>query len=99
MSFIPKLACFVGGTLFGSAGFKLLSSKDAKKAYVHMTAAGLRMRDCVMDTVTTVQENVDDILAAAEDLNAEREANEEAADIADAAAEEVIADEDSNKEA
>lgn len=33
MSLYNKLALFVGGTLFGSVGIKLLSSKDAKKAY------------------------------------------------------------------
>ena len=33
MKHYVKLACFVGGTLFGSAGVKLLASKDAKKAY------------------------------------------------------------------
>ena len=43
MSLYNKLALFVGGALFGSVGIKLLSSKDAKKAYVHATAAGLRM--------------------------------------------------------
>ena len=36
MSLYNKLALFVGGTLFGSVGIKLLSSKDAKKAYVHV---------------------------------------------------------------
>lgn len=51
MSLYNKLALFVGGTLFGSVGIKLLSSKDAKKAYVHATAAGLRMKDYVMETV------------------------------------------------
>ena len=56
MSVYTKLACFAGGALFGSFGVKLLSSKDAKKAYVHVTAAGLRMKDSVMGTVTTVQE-------------------------------------------
>ncbi len=71
-----KLACFVGGTLFGSVGIKLLSSKDAKKVYTHATAAGLRMKDSVMETVNTVQENVDDILASAKDLNEERAAKE-----------------------
>ena len=55
MSVYTKLACFAGGALFGSFGIKLLSSKDAKKAYVHVTAAGLRMKDSVMGTVTTVQ--------------------------------------------
>ena len=66
-----KLALFAGGTLFGSFGIKLLSSKDAKKAYVHATAAGLRMKDSVMQSVTTVQENASDILASAKELNEE----------------------------
>ena len=92
MSIIPKIACFVGGTLFGSVGIKLLTSKDAKKAYVHVTAAGLRAQDCVMTTVDTVQENANDILASAQDLNEERaareEAEREAAEIADAEASE-----------
>ena len=92
MSIIPKIACFVGGTLFGSVGIKLLTSKDAKKAYVHVTAAGLRAKDCVMTTVDTVQENANDILASAQDLNevraAREEAEREAAEIADAEASE-----------
>ena len=29
---MKKIALFAAGTLFGSAGFKLLSSSDAKKA-------------------------------------------------------------------
>ena len=62
--------------LFGSFGVKLLSSKDAKKAYVHVTAAGLRMKDSVMGTVTTVQENAADILASAKELNEDRAAKE-----------------------
>lgn len=73
---IKKIALFAAGTLFGSAGFKLLSSKDAKKAYVHVTAAGLRMKDSVMGTVTTVQENAADILASAKELNEDRAAKE-----------------------
>ena len=32
MNIYKKLALFAGGTLFGSAGIKLLSSKDAKNA-------------------------------------------------------------------
>ena len=78
MSVYSKLACFVGGTLFGSFGIKLLSSKDAKKVYVHATAAGLRMKDSVMETVTNVQENAADVLASAKELNEERAAKEEA---------------------
>lgn len=73
-----RLACFVGGALFGSVGIKLLTSKDAKKAYTHMAAAGLRVKDSVMETVTAAQENVADILAGAKDINAGREAAESA---------------------
>ena len=40
---IKKIALFAAGTLFGSAGFKLLSSKDAKKVYTQTTAAVLRL--------------------------------------------------------
>ena len=82
MKHYVKLACFVGGALFGSAGVKLLASKDAKKAYTHITAAGLRMKDSVMETVTSVQENAADILASAKDINqdrAKKEAEEAAA--------------------
>ena len=33
---------------FGTAGIKILSSKDAKHAYTQCTAAALRAKDCVM---------------------------------------------------
>ena len=58
-----KLALFLGGVVFGSAGFKVLSSKDAKKVYTQTTAAVLRMKDCTMQTVNKVQEEAGDILA------------------------------------
>lgn len=76
MSVYTRLACFAGGALFGSVGIKLLSSKDAKNAYVHVAAAGLRVKDSVMEAVTTVQENAADILASAKDLNEARAAKE-----------------------
>ncbi len=79
-----KLALFAGGVLFGTAGVKLLSSKDAKKAYTHVTAAALRAKDSVMRTVTTVQENAADVLAAAKDLNEQRAAQEAEAVVEDA---------------
>ena len=85
-----KLALFIGGTLFGSVGLKMLSSKDAKNVYVKATALGLRAKDSVMETVTTVQEEAADILAEAKDLNADLAAKEaaaaQAAQIADDAA-------------
>ena len=57
------LGLFVGGVLFGTAGIKILSSRDARKVYTSCTAAVLRAKDCVMKTVTAVQENAEDILA------------------------------------
>ena len=73
---MKKFGLFAAGVLLGTAGIKVLSSKDAKKAYVHVTAAGLRMKDSVMETVTTVQENAADILASAKELNEDRAAKE-----------------------
>ena len=72
-----KVAAFVGGALFGSAGVKILTSKDAKKLYVHTTAAVLRMKDCVINTATELQENCEDILAEAKNINESRAAAEE----------------------
>ena len=69
-----KIALFAGGTLFGTAGVKILASDDAKKVYTQCTAAVLRAKDCVMKTVTTVQENCGDIYADAKVINEEREA-------------------------
>ncbi len=73
-----KFGMFVGGVLFGTAGIKALSSKDAKKAYTHCTAAGLRAKDCVMNTVSTIQENANDIYEDAKAINEERAAAEAA---------------------
>ena len=77
---LKNLALFAGGVLFGTAGVKILSSKDVKKVYVEGTAAVLRARDCVMKTAETVQENAEDILAEAKQIN-ERRAVEEAASV------------------
>ena len=85
-----NIALFVGGSLFGSAGIKLLGSNDAKNAYTHAAAAVLRMKDCV-------RENADDILHAAKDINEQRAAEAEAAaaeieDCAEEIADEMAAD-------
>lgn len=55
MSFNWKASgLFAAGVAFGTAGIKILSSKDAKHAYAQCTAAALRAKDCVMKTVNTV---------------------------------------------
>lgn len=74
-----NVALFAGGALFGTAGVKLLSSRDAKNVYVKGTAAVLRAKDCLMKTAETVQENAEDILAEAKQINEERAAEEETA--------------------
>ncbi len=83
MKMFGKLGLFAGGVLFGTAGIKILSSKDAKKVYTHTTAAALRAKESVMTTVTKVRENADDILADAKAINEQRAAAEET-EIADA---------------
>ena len=45
---VKKTGIFAAGVLFGTAGIKVLSSKDAKKIYVSCTAAVLRAKECVM---------------------------------------------------
>ena len=72
-----KTGFFAAGVLFGTAGIKALSSKDAKKLYTNCTAAVLRAKECVMDTVATVQENAEDIYAEAQQINEERAAEAE----------------------
>ena len=73
-----KTALCLGGVLFGTAGLKILSSKDARKVYTHTTAAVLRGKDEVMKQVELIQESCSDILADAKQINEERKAAEEA---------------------
>ena len=67
---------FAAGVLFGTAGIKLLSSKDAKKVYTGCTAAVLRMKDCIMKIAANVQDNCEDIYAGAVQINDDRKAAE-----------------------
>ena len=46
---LKNLALFAGGVLFGTAGVKILSSKDVKKVYVEGTAAVLRANNTPPD--------------------------------------------------
>ena len=85
-----KTGIFAAGVAFGTAGVKILSSKDAKKVYANCTAAVLRAKDCVMKTVTTIQENVGDIYEEAKQINEERAAAEETV-------EDCVCEEESNE--
>lgn len=81
---MKKFGLFAAGVLFGTAGIKVLSSKDAKKVYTHTTAAVLRAKDSVMETVTAVRENAEDIYADAKAINQQRAQQEADAVIEDA---------------
>lgn len=63
---------FVGGMLFQAKGIDLLKSDRFHKAYVEVTAFGIRCRDEVLKNVTTVREGCEDIYAEAIELNEER---------------------------
>ena len=78
-----KTGIFAAGVLFGTAGVKILASKDARKLYTNCTAAALRAKSTVMKTVTSIQENAEDIYAEAQQINEERAAAEEAENIED----------------
>ena len=88
---MKKLGLFAAGVLFGTAGIKLLGSRDAKKVYAHTTAAVLRAKDCVMKAAATVREGAEDVYADAVDINESRAAAQEAAVIEDASEEEAPA--------
>ena len=81
---MKKFGLFAAGVLLGTAGIKVLSSKDAKKVYTHTTAAVLWAKDSVMETVTTVRENAEDIYADAKAINQQRAQQEADAVIEDA---------------
>ena len=87
-----KVGLFAAGVLFGTAGIKLLGSRDAKKVYAHTTAAALRAKEDVMKTVTAVREGADDIYAEAKAINERRAEAEAAAVVEDVSAEESKAE-------
>ena len=82
-STVGKVAC---GFALGTAGVKLLSSKDAKKCYTHVTAAVLRCKDSVLKTATSIKENCQDISADAKEINEECYAKDREKEIEDAKA-------------
>ncbi len=87
-----KVGLFAGGVLFGTAGIKLLGSKDACKVYAHTTAAALRAKDSVMTTVTALREGAEDVYADAKAINERRAEAEAAAVVEDTSAEESKAE-------
>ena len=94
-----KTGIFAAGVAFGTAGIKILTSKDAKKLYTNCTAAVLRAKACVMKTASAIQENAEDIYAEAQQINEERAAKdaEEYTDVEDVEEAEETAEEASEE--
>ena len=82
---LPQRSLFIFKS-FQSYGLRILTSRDAKKAYTHGTAAVFRMKDEVLKDVSLIRENCGDIAAEAKELNEKRQAMEEAQQIEDAKA-------------
>ena len=89
---MKKIGMFAAGVLFGTAGLKVLGSKDARKVYAHTTAAALRAKDSVMTTVTTLREGAEDVYADAKAINERRAEAEAAAVVEDASSEDAKAE-------
>lgn len=89
---MKKIAMFAAGVLFGTAGLKVLGSKDACKVYAHTTAAALRAKDSMMTTVTALREGAEDVYADAKAINERRAEAEAAAVVEDTSAEESKAE-------
>ena len=89
---MKKIGMFAAGVLFGTAGLKVLGSKDACKVYAHTTAAALRAKDSVMTTVTALREGAADVYADAKAINERRAEAEAAAVVEDTSAEESKAE-------
>ena len=73
---VKKIGLFASGVLFGTAGVMVIGSKDGKYFYINCLAAGLLAKDCVMTTATNIQENAEDILAEAKEINEQRNKEE-----------------------
>ena len=73
MSALKNIALLAGGFLIGTAGVKILGSKEARKVYAHTTAAVIRAKDCIMTKADEIREGCGDILADARDINEKRD--------------------------
>ena len=69
---LKNAAVFASGVLFGTAGIKVLGSRDAKKLYINWLAAGLRAKECAMTAASNIQANAEDVLAEAKEINRAR---------------------------
>ncbi|MCC0646718.1 DUF6110 family protein [Clostridioides sp. ZZV15-6598] len=66
---MKKTGIFLEGVLLGTVGVKILSSDCVKKSCTKATAGALKVKDSVLETTTKIQENMEDILAEAKEIN------------------------------
>ena len=92
-----KVGLFTSGVLFGTAGFKILGSEDAKKLYTECTAAVIRCKDCILEQKDIIVENCSDIYAEAQDINERRNEKRREREYAEARA--LLDEEQANAEA
>ena len=59
---------FIGGVAFGTLGFKVLASKEAKKFYAKTIATGYKAKDSIDETISNIKQHADDVLADAGDI-------------------------------
>lgn len=60
---------FIGGAVVGSAGSKLLKSESARNFAVNALAKGYQIKDVVMEQVSNIRQEAEDICAEAKDKN------------------------------
>ena len=80
-----KVGLFAGGVLFGTAGIKILTSRDAKRSTLSRPRRRCAPKEAVMTTATNIREGADDILADAKALNEKYAAEDAPETIEDAA--------------
>ena len=59
---------FIGGVAFGTLGLKVLASKEAKKFYAKTIATGYKAKDSIEETISSIKQHADDVLADAGDI-------------------------------
>lgn len=84
MNVYKGAALFAGGRAVWLCRVQTAVQQGCQKAYTHATAAALRMKESVMEAVTSVQENAADILASAREINEQRAQEEADAEADDA---------------
>lgn len=72
-SAVKKSALFFGGVVVGGVSKKVVMCPCVKKTAVHLTAGVLKVKDDILNLVSKVQENVEDVIAEAKEVNEAKE--------------------------